>query len=49
MANITAITNEDFEQNVIQSKVPVLVDFFADFMLKASLKITLYTFMTEHV
>ncbi|MFQ5715374.1 MAG: thioredoxin, partial [Candidatus Scalinduaceae bacterium] len=30
MANIEAVTNEDFEQNVIQSKVPILVDFFAD-------------------
>ncbi|MFQ5963352.1 MAG: thioredoxin [Candidatus Scalinduaceae bacterium] len=30
MANIAAITNEDFEQIVIKSEVPVLVDFFAD-------------------
>ncbi|ODS30453.1 MAG: thioredoxin [Candidatus Scalindua rubra] len=30
MANTTAVANEDFEQTVIQSDVPVLVDFFAD-------------------
>ncbi len=30
MSNIEAVTNEDFEQKVIQSKVPILVDFFAD-------------------
>ncbi len=30
MSNIDAVTSEDFEQIVIQSKVPVLVDFFAD-------------------
>ena len=30
MANIEVVTNEGFEQNVIQSKVPILVDFFAD-------------------
>ncbi len=30
MANIDAVTNEDFEQAVIKSDVPVLVDFFAE-------------------
>jgi thioredoxin 1 len=30
MANINAVTNEDFEKTVIKSDVPVLVDFFAD-------------------
>ncbi len=30
MANMNAITNEDFEQAVIKSDVPVLVDFFAE-------------------
>jgi thioredoxin 1 len=30
MANMNAVTNEDFEQAVIKSDVPVLVDFFAD-------------------
>ncbi len=29
MANIKAVTNEDFEQIVIKSDVPVLVDFYA--------------------
>ncbi len=30
MAGIEVATNADFEQIVIQSEVPVLVDFFAD-------------------
>ncbi|MFQ5962746.1 MAG: thioredoxin [Candidatus Scalinduaceae bacterium] len=30
MANITVVANEEFEQTVIQSDVPVLVDFSAD-------------------
>jgi thioredoxin 1 len=30
MANMNAVTNEDFEQAVIKSDVPVLVDFYAD-------------------
>ena len=30
MTNINAVTNEDFEQAVIKSDVPVLVDFFAE-------------------
>ncbi len=30
MSNLTAVTNEDFEQAVIKSDVPVLVDFYAD-------------------
>ena len=30
MANMNAVTNEDFEQAVIKSDVPVLVDFFAE-------------------
>jgi thioredoxin 1 len=30
MANIKAVTNEDFEQSIIKSDIPVLVDFFAD-------------------
>ncbi len=30
MANMDAVTNEDFEQAVIKSDVPVLVDFYAD-------------------
>ena len=30
MANIEAVTNDDFEQNVLKSEIPVLVDFFAD-------------------
>lgn len=30
MANIEAVTNADFEQNVLKSEIPVLVDFFAD-------------------
>lgn len=27
MANVDAVTNEDFEQSVIQAETPVLVDF----------------------
>lgn len=30
MASIKAVTNEDFEQIVIKSDAPVLVDFYAD-------------------
>jgi thioredoxin 1 len=30
MANMNAVTNEDFEQAVIKSDMPVLVDFFAE-------------------
>ena len=30
MSNLTAVTNEDFEQSVIQADSPVLVDFYAD-------------------
>ena len=30
MANIMSVTNEDFEQVVMKSDVPVLVDFFAE-------------------
>jgi len=30
MSNLTAVTNEDFEQSVIQSDTPVLVDFYAE-------------------
>ncbi len=30
MSNLAAVTNEDFEQSVIQADTPVLVDFFAD-------------------
>ena len=30
MANIVAVTNEDFDQVVIKSDIPVLVDFFAE-------------------
>ncbi len=30
MSNLKAVTNEDFEQSVIQADSPVLVDFYAD-------------------
>ena len=30
MSNLKAVTNEDFEQSVIQADTPVLVDFYAD-------------------
>ena len=30
MSNLTVVTNEDFEQSVIQADSPVLVDFYAD-------------------
>ncbi len=30
MSSLQAVTNEDFEQSVIQSDTPVLVDFYAD-------------------
>ena len=30
MSNLKAVTNEDFEQSVIQAETPVLVDFYAD-------------------
>lgn len=30
MANIASVTNEDFEEIVMKSDVPVLVDFFAE-------------------
>lgn len=30
MANLKAVTNEDFDQVVIKSELPVLVDFSAD-------------------
>ncbi len=30
MANVKAVTNEDFDQVVIKSELPVLVDFSAD-------------------
>ena len=30
MSNLTTVTNEDFEQSVIQADSPVLVDFYAD-------------------
>ena len=30
MSNLTAVTNEDFEQSDIQADSPVLVDFYAD-------------------
>jgi thioredoxin 1 len=30
MSSLQAVTNEDFEQSVIQADTPVLVDFYAD-------------------
>ncbi|MHC4139620.1 MAG: thioredoxin [Planctomycetota bacterium] len=30
MSSLQAVTNEDFEQSVIQANTPVLVDFYAD-------------------
>ena len=30
MSSLLAVTNDDFEQSVIQADSPVLVDFFAD-------------------
>ncbi len=30
MSSLQAVTNEDFEQSIIQADTPVLVDFYAD-------------------
>lgn len=30
MSSLQAVTNEDFEQSIIQSDIPALVDFYAD-------------------
>lgn len=30
MSSLQAVTNEDFEQSVLQADTPVLVDFYAD-------------------
>ena len=30
MSSLQAVTNDDFEQSVIQAETPVLVDFYAD-------------------
>ncbi len=32
MSSLQAVTNEDFEQSVIQADTPVLVDFYAEQM-----------------